>query len=194
MNYDDVFIEAFKKANQDFDLLYFKSTENFQNKFCHIRYDKSESEAKKASSKMIDTPNNYEGLEVYKRPIIININGMIIRNNLSDSAFTITEDRHMTINKLEKLIPTEVLAELSNSNFLFMGVCFKDWCIRNFFLNVWQRPISKNVSWAVQESMDPLEKEFWNKYGVNPIDISLKEYLAELNSKLEKQFAEGSRL
>ena len=188
MNYDDIFIEAFRNIEQDFDLLYLKSTEDYQSKFCHRRFNKNVSKniIEEQPSEIIETHNEYPDLEVYKRPIIININGMIIRGSQSESTFIITEDNYIRYGIIEpaKLLPSQIVAELRDSNFLFMGMCFSDWCVRHFFLNLWNRDSPNNVSWAVQETIDVKEERFWNKYGVDIIDLPLDQFITNLDSLL----------
>ena len=118
---------------------------------------------------------------------------MVIRNNQFESVFTITEDNHMTI-KPEQLLPSEILAELYSSNFLFMGISFSDWCVRHFFLNIWNRARRKYTSWTVQEDTDLKEKKFWDEYGVDILNIPLDKCITDLNSLLKQHASEGDRL
>ena len=205
--YDDVLVETFKKANLAFDLLYFRFMEGNQGKFHHTYFDKCESEAfSKESSiidKPIDKPNEYENLKPYERPIIINVHGMVNRlgehEGKHKGVFVVTEDNHvdhLTYDSItEQLLPATILAELRRSHFLFMGVCFSDWCLRSIFRRIWRGSSNGDYkSWVVQVGVDAKEKNLWNGYNIDVIDLPLIRYIADLNSQVQERASRGDEV
>jgi hypothetical protein len=179
-NYDDLMERAFKAANEPFDLVSYVSEGEHRGKFVHGSTD--------GEAYLIEKPNEYRGLALDQRPVILKIHGTADRNNAERDSFVITEDHYidyLTRTDLSSLVPVTLAAKLRRSHFLFLGYSLRDWNLRVILHRIWGEQKLSYKSWAIQREPQPIDQQFWRKRDVDILDVPLERYVAALNERLQ---------
>jgi hypothetical protein len=181
-NYDDLMERAFQEAEQPYDVVSYVAEGEERGKFVHWPPE--------GEPVVIERPNEYRGLALDERPVVLKIHGAIDRTSLDGErdSFVITEDHYidyLTRTDLANLIPVTILAKLKRSHFLFLGYSLSDWNLRVILHRIWGEQKLSWKSWAVQLNPEPIELEFWDQRGVDIVDVRLDEYVAALHERLE---------
>jgi SIR2-like domain len=179
-NYDDLIERAFQAAGQPFDLVSYISEGEHRGKFIHWP---PESEAR-----LIEKPNEYHGLALDQRPVILKIHGTTDRANAERDSFVITEDHYidyLTRTDLSNLVPVTLAAKLRRSHFLFLGYSLRDWNLRVILHRIWGEQKLTYKSWAIQLNPEPIDQEFWRKRDVDILNVPLEEYASKLSERLQ---------
>jgi SIR2-like domain len=181
-NYDDLVERAFREAGEPFDLVaYVTEGEREQRgKFVHWPPD--------GEARLIEKPNEYRGLSLDQRPVILKIHGAVDRTDAGRDSYVITEDHYidyLTHTDISNLVPVTLAAKLKKSHFLFLGYSLRDWNLRVILHRIWGEQTLTYKSWAIQLNPEPIERKFWNKRDVDILDVRLEEYVAALRERLQ---------
>jgi hypothetical protein len=181
-NYDDLVERAFREAGEPFDLVaYVTEGEREQRgKFVHWPPD--------GEARLIEKPNEYRGLSLDQRPVILKIHGAVDRTDAGRDSYVITEDHYidyLTHTDISNLVPVTLAAKLKKSHFLFLGYSLRDWNLRVILHRIWGEQTLTYKSWAIQLKPEPIERKFWNKRDVDILDVHLEEYVAALHERLQ---------
>ncbi len=188
---------AFKEAGEPFDLVSFINDQD-GSKFLHQRFIReplSQGEVhiiEEDEPRPIDNPNEYDCLSLDKCPIILKLYGGIERFMGRGENFVITEDHcidYLVDKNVAALLPITLLNKLHNSNILFLGYRPSYWNLRVILHRIWSETLSQrnNPWWAIQPTPEILDREFWKRYTRRePIKISLDDYIAELNKRVQE--------
>src|SRR5262249_28529901 len=173
---------AFRAAGEPFDLVvYIAEGEREQRgKFVHWPPD--------GEARLIEKPNEYRGLSLDQRPVILKIHGAVDRVNADHDSYVITEDHYidyLTHTDISNLVPVTLAAKLRKSHFLFLGYSLRDWNLRVILHRIWGEQKLTYKSWAIQLNPEPIERKFWNKREVDIFDVRLEEYIAALHERLQ---------
>jgi hypothetical protein len=143
---------------------------------------------------LIDTPNEYTGLELDERLVIFKIHGAIDRygqqaagGQKSLDSFVITEDdyiEYLARTDISGLVPMVLAAELRSKNFWFLGYSLRDWNLRVILRRLWGEQNRGYNSWAILLNPEDLEKKTWLKQNVEILNKSLHDYICDLTFKL----------
>jgi len=180
-NYDDVLERAFTAVEEPFDLVSYVAEGNNRGKFIHWTPD--------GETFVIERPNEYRGLSLEKRTVILKIHGAVNRARPENDSYVITEDHYidyLTRTDISNLIPVTLAAKLRRSHFLFLGYSLSDWNLRVIIHRIWgEQPLTYN-SWAIQLNPDKLEQRFWEKRGesIEIMNVPLEDYISELISRI----------
>lgn len=180
-NYDDVLESAFREAKEPFDLLLYIADGESRGRFLHQPMD--------GPACLIDRPNEYRGIPVEQRTIIVKIHGAVNRTDPDADSYVITEDHYidyLTRTDLNSILPATLTAKLRKSHFLFLGYGLRDWNLRVILHRIWGTQILTYKSWAIQLNPQPIDQEFWQKRAVEIFNIPLEEYINELDKRVEK--------
>lgn len=193
-NYDDLLERAFRQLAQPFDLVtYWIGDQNEQRgKLLHWTTNDR--------PRPIDDPSTYDGIELDKdrnlvKPVILKVHGAVDRtvrrNQMPRDSYVITEDHYLeylTRSDIASLVPATLKEKLNLSSFLFLGYSLRDWNLR-VFLNRIQMQQRRNLefykSWAIQKRPGELEQRFWRARNVEIFDANLRDYVAELERRVE---------
>ena len=179
-NYDDLLEQAFAEEQVAFDLLVYRSTAHDRGWFWHKPPD--------GPAIRIEKPNEYTGISLDVRPVIVKIHGGINRENFADDSYVITEDDYIDYlagADLSNFVPAVVKSELVNSHFLFLGYSLQDWNLRVFLKKIWDEQQKFDYrSWAVQLSPHEVDQRLWHSRKVELIDLSLEEYVPMIERQL----------
>ena len=133
-------------------------------------------------------PNAYTGITLDDRTVILKLLGQVDREpERRWESFAVTEDDHIDYlaqADIASLVPVTLVARLRRSHFLFLGYPLRDWGLRVFLHRIWGREKVAYRSWAVDVSIDPVERELWRQRGVDVFDVPLDEYVGELASRV----------
>lgn len=189
-NYDDVMERAFREVNEPFDLVTFIAGGEQRGKFMHLPFDGNK-------NILIDKPNEYRGLSLDQRPVILKIHGAVDRLNPDGDSYVITEDDYidyLTRTDVSSLVPVTLAAKLKKSNFLFLGYGLRDWNLRVILHRIWGEQRLTYKSWAIQLEPSDIEKKFWYKRDVDIIGIGLDDYIASLDERIQALRLSGGAL
>jgi hypothetical protein len=181
-NYDDLVERAFREAGEPFDLVaYVTEGEREQRgKVVHWPPD--------GEARLIEKPNEYRGLSLDQRPVILKIHGAVDRTDAGRDSYVITEDHYidyLTHTDISNLVPVTLAAKLKKSHFLFLGYSLRDWNLRVILHRIWGEQTLTYKSWAIQLNPESIERKFWNKRDVDILDVRLEEYVGALHERLQ---------
>jgi hypothetical protein len=185
-NYDDALERAFRAAGEDFDLVWYVAETEHRGKFLHLPPD--------GEPRLISQPNEYDGVSLADRTVILKIHGAIDRLRPERDSYVITEDHYidyLTRTDVSTLMPVTLGAELRHSHFLFLGYSMRDWNLRVMLHRIWAEQSRTYKSWAIQLHPNPIDDEFWHRRGVDVLNISLEEYVAGLSAHIERLQTSG---
>lgn len=177
-NYDDMLEEAFRIANEPFDLVIFNANSPSQGKFLHFLPD--------GELRVIERPYEYSDLSLDVRTIILKLNGSISRANANQDSFVITENHylHFSTNG-SNFLPVTLRSILANSHLLFLGYSQRDWNQRVLLNNLFVGGVRRYASWCIGSASE-FEAMLWMKQNVDIIDARLEDYIVQLSKELSE--------
>jgi len=178
-NYDDLLERAFQKVKEPFDLVTYIAEGEHRGKFLHSPPN--------SNGHIIDKPNEYRGLPLNERTVILKIHGTIDRANDEGDSFVITEDHYidyLTRMDISSLLPVTLAVKMKKSSFLFLGYSLRDWNLRVILNRIWGEQKLTYQSWAIQLNPHPMDQKFWSKRNVDILDVCLESYIAKLSERL----------
>jgi hypothetical protein len=186
-NYDDLVERALTEAGEPFDVVWYEAKHGpYQGRFLH--------RAPGAEVVPIERPNEYTGLALEDRPVILKLHGAIDRTNFKSDSYVITEDSYIDYlvgGDVGVQIPFSLLERMSDSHFLFLGYSMRDWNLRVILNRIWGAQQLDLQSWAVQRApahpgAREVEEALWRDRGdVDLFYVPLNEYVA----RLEQEFS-----
>jgi hypothetical protein len=184
-NYDDALERAFREADEPFDLVTYVAVGDDTGRFLHYPPG--------GEAVLIEIPNEYRGLALGERSVILKLHGAIDRHNADHDSYVITEDNYidyLTRTDLSGLLPVTIAAKLRRSHFLFLGYSLRDWNLRVILHRIWGQQRLRYRSWAVQLKPEEIDRRFWEAREVDIFDQDLDEYVRELSGRLPALVAE----
>jgi hypothetical protein len=179
-NYDDLMERAFQAADQPFDVVSYVAEGEGRGKFLHWPPD--------GEPRLIEKPNEYWGLSLDERPVILKIHGAVDRVSEERDSYVITEDHYidyLTRTDISNLVPVTLVAKLKRSHFLFLGYSLRDWNLRVILHRIWGEQKLRWRSWAIQRHPDQIDTEFWRRRGVDILNVGLEDYVAVLSERFK---------
>ena len=197
-NYDCALEQAFKDAEEPFDLVFYSNALDAkeQDKFVHQTLDGDPQE--------IREPNEYAGLSFEKRPVILKLYGTVDKIEEGES-LVITEEHYieyLVTRDLSNSLPSKLLTKLKfpkrMPNILFLGYSLSDWNQRIILHRIWDDLTSSQSRkrfpwWAIQSNTDPLAHKLWDSYGIVSHDVLLSNYISELQNRVQDIRARGDK-
>jgi len=180
-NYDDLLERAFERAGEPFDVVWYIADGDARGKFWH--------RPPEGDPRQIDQPEEYDGLNLEQRPVILKIHGAVDRQSRERDSYVITEDHYidyLTKTELKQLVPVELVAKLMSSRFLFLGYSMQDWNLRVILHRIWGRSPLTYPSWAIQMNPSKIDEKFWEKRDVEVLDVPLATYIDELARRIDE--------
>jgi hypothetical protein len=187
-NYDDLLERAFHAAHEPYDLVVYIAEGDYSGKFVHWPPD--------AEPRLVERPNEYRGLSLDQRTVILRLHGAVDRADAQWDSFVITEDDYIAYlarTDVSSLLPVTLAAKLKKSNFLFLGYSLRDWNLRVILQRIWGEQKLSYKSWAVLVRTQALEQEFWRKRDVEILNLRLEDYIAALAQRIQSLPAVGAR-
>jgi hypothetical protein len=104
-------------------------------------------------------------------------------------SFVVSEDDYigyLAQTELANVMPVTLAAKLRRSHLLFFTYPVVEWSLRVFLHRVFgDQPISYR-SWAVLPGAQPVQHEFWRQRGVDLFDVSLEDFVEDLERRLDE--------
>jgi len=178
-NYDDALERAFRAAGEPFDLVSYVAEGEQRGKFIHFPPG--------GEVCVIERPNEYRGLSLDQRSVILKIHGAVDRAGALWDSFVITEDHYinyLTRTDISNLLPVTLAAKLRKSHFLFLGYSLRDWNLRVILHRIWGEQKLTYKSWAILGKLELMEKDFWRSREVDVFTVPIEEYIAALEERL----------
>lgn len=179
-NYDDLLERAFAAAGEPYDVVWYVADGESRGKFRHRSPD--------GTTRIIVTPNEYTGLSLQERSVILKIHGAVDRSNPEEDSYVIAEDHYidyLTRTDIASLIPVTLAAKIRKSHLLFLGYSLADWNMRVILQRIWGAQQLTYRSWAVQRGVRELDVTFWRNRGVEILETDLDQYVRELRARLD---------
>lgn len=122
--------------------------------------------------------------------MILKLHGAVDRSRLDSDgdSYVITEDHYidyLTRTDVSSLVPVLLAAKLRKCNFLFLGYGMGDWNLRAILQRIWGAQARNYQSWAIQVDAEPIERKFWERRGVEILDIDLEDYVVAVRRLLQ---------
>ncbi len=191
-NFDSTLEQAFKEANQPFDLVYYFHDGNgggFKHQQFIQQPDKTQI-VEKGKPKFIENPKTYRDFlheEGEEGPVILKLYGPADLNNDEYDNFVITEDHYINYLVPGNIsIPSHLLNILKQSHIWFLGYSLNYWNQRVILHRIWGKERKLYPWWAIESNPTILEKKLWKRNSVVLIDRSLEYYIDSLDSLVEE--------
>ena len=181
-NYDDSLERAFQAVDEPYDVVSYICEGDNRGKCRHVAPD--------GTSTVIHRPNEYDRVSPADRTVIVKLHGAIDRLDQREDSYVITEDDYIdflaTGTEIADLLPTEVAAKVNGTtHFLFLGYGLRDWNLRVILRRIWGAQVLKEISWAVLDQIDDIDREWWRRWGPMEIhEVPLGEYIPRLQEVL----------
>lgn len=176
-NYDDALERAFADAGEEFDVVYYVIERDEPGRFVHLRRD----------GKRVAIPKHtaYRDFALGERTVVLKIHGAVDRRDESGDSYVITEDHYIDYlarANVSRLIPAQLMAKMRTSHFLFLGYGMRDWNLRVILRSIWSEQTRRLGSWAVQKHPNRIDEKFWQRHGVDIIDVSLEDWVEAMRA------------
>jgi DNA-binding SARP family transcriptional activator len=173
---------AFEEAGEEVDVVSYVASGPDRGRFVHRRPDGSEI--------VVAVPNTYAELSLAERPVILKIHGEVDpRPERMRESFVVSEDDYigyLAQTELANVVPVTLAAKLRRSHLLFFTYPVVEWSLRVFLHRVFgDQPISYR-SWAVLPGAHVVQHEFWRQRGVDLFDVSLEDFVEDLERRLDE--------
>ena len=170
----------FIEAGEEFDVVAYVAAGPHRGKFAHLPPG--------GEARVIELPNTYTELDPATRPVILKIHGQVDRGLEREwESFVVSEDDHIDYLAHAGIagLPAILAARLRRSHYLFLGYAPAEWPFRVFLHRVWGEERGRYRSWSVESRAEPFARELWRHLGVDLLDISIGDYLTQLDDRLE---------
>ena len=182
-HYDDALERALKDEGEAFDIVAYVATGRDRGKFIHT--DPT------GVATLVEVPNAYAKLSLEERPIVVKLNGQVDASpEREHESFVVSEDDYigyLAQSEIAGLIPVTIAARLRRSHFLFLGYALEEWQLRVFLHRIWGQEQVAYRSWSVQSAPSAVEREFWERRGVDLVDATLADYVQRLSRRLHER-------
>jgi NAD-dependent SIR2 family protein deacetylase len=194
-NYDDALEQAYDTAREPYDVVYYAARKGQHGKFFHRppREPDAPADAPPPEPQLIDVPNEYTGLDLDERPVILKIHGAVDRTEPTRDSYVITEDDYISYLARDEMRSFSALkGPMQQRSFLFLGYSLQDWNLRVILNRIWDESGAPMRSWAIQKP-DPkrssrslaVERKLWDDRGdVDLLFADLAEYVRELGRQI----------
>jgi hypothetical protein len=186
-NYDDSLERAFEEAGEPYDLVAYIADGEDRGRFLH--------RVQGEESVVISRPNEYGALSLEQRTVILKVHGAVDRDDPERDSYVITEDDYidyLTRTDISSLLPVTLAAKLRQAHILFLGYSMRDWNLRAIFHRIWAERRRGYQSWAIQLAPEAVEQAFWQKRGVDILNIRIEDYVAQLDDAVQALVPEAT--
>jgi DNA-binding SARP family transcriptional activator len=171
---------AFEERGEEFDVVSYIAVGPNRGKFLHRAPDGSET--------VVAVPNTYADLSLAERTVILKVHGGVDEQpDRGRESFVVSEDDYigyLAQSELANVVPVTLAAKLRRSHLLFVAYPVVEWSLRVFLHRVFgDQPITYR-SWAVLPGAQGIQREFWKQRGVDLFDVSLEEFVADLDRRI----------
>jgi len=176
-NYDDVLEKAFQARGEEYDMIHYEAEDGkMRGEFYHTPF---------GMPRRRITRNMHDDLTLDRRTMILKIHGAVNRANSEPQSCLIMEDHYIDYLANNESLLKKIRGLLTESHFLFLGYRLRDWNSRVIFHRLWGDKKIRHDSWVVQPDPDPIDRRFWDKLNVHPLDVSLIDFVKEIRARLE---------
>lgn len=181
--YDDLLEQAFREADEPFDLLIYLAAGEERGKFLHRTYEGVEN--------MVHNGNDYRNMQLDRRATIVRIQGAISRTDPERDSYVITEDHYLDYlqSDIATLLPYTITSRIKDAYVLFMGCNLRNWNLRGLLYRLAR---TKYRPWVVQPQALPVDVEYWRTMQVRILDLPLDEFLLKLSGRLDEATQGGA--
>jgi hypothetical protein len=178
-NYDDLIECAFAAEQRDFDIVIHTTDPQLGAQLLWWQH---------GASKPEQVNPNELAIPLHQKTVIYKMHGAVDRKDQTRDQYVITEDDYIEfLARMTKntAIPAIFAEPFQTRHFLFLGYGLQDWNLR-VVLNRVEKDLRRPKgikSWAIRRQPSPLEQRFWQERGVEVYDMSIDEFVQELQSR-----------
>ena len=180
MNYDDWMEQALGIVGERYHLFTYRVSRPHAGSFIYQDPD--------GIAHFIDRPSHFRRLpEDY--PVLVKLHGGMNRYlNLPVSYAFTHRDFVELAGRIPDAIPRVILDRLAERSLLFLGSGLGDDSIESLVRTMHDQD-PKKLSWAIQWQPRPEKRLYWRELGVQIVDITLANFMLELNRRLDSMNA-----
>jgi hypothetical protein len=178
-NYDTLMERAFIEAGKPYDLVVYPAdNEDYANAIFWWRHGSNDPELLK--------PQDIDIEDLGKTNVIYKMHGSVREEVDKWDSFVITEEDYIDfLSRMESAVPSSFSAYFSTRSFLFLGYGLKDWNLRLLLRKIRRKADdqprkSQPTSWAMQLDPSALDRQLWEKRGVNIYNVRLEDFIVEM--------------
>ena len=178
-NYDTLLERAFIEAGKPYDLVVYPAdNEDYANAIFWWRHGSNDPELLKPQDIDID--------DLGKTNVIYKMHGSVREEVDKWDSFVITEEDYIDfLSRMESAVPSAFSAYFGNRSFLFLGYGLKDWNLRLLLRKIRRKADDQPrklqpTSWAMQKDPTALDRQLWEKRGVNIYNVPLEDFVVEI--------------
>ena len=182
-NYDDILERALVAAGEEFDVVTYIAESDQRGKFSHRPWNLQD-------AFVIDSPNEFDGVSLDERPVVLKVHGSVDRADVSGDSYVMTENHFLDYlgnTDIAGFLPAPIAPALQRSHFLFLGYRLRDWNLRVILHRIWGRQSLRYASWSIQRAIPELDRCFWEQRGVEVLEESLDDYTPRLAAALDER-------
>ena len=175
-NYDDALERAFADVEEPFDVVTYFAGGDRPGAFRH--------RPPGGRQRRIVRPNTYREFSPAERAVIVKLHGGIDRRNQSADSFVITEDHYISYmaNDVADGLPACLLRSMLRCHLLFLGYKLEDWNLRVFLFRIWSRRDHDARSWAIQQTVNAIDRRFWQSHKVEVYGRDLDQWVEAMRA------------
>jgi SIR2-like domain len=178
-NYDTLLERAFIDAGKPYDLVVYPAdNEDYANAIFWWRHGSNDPELLK--------PQDIDIEDLGKTNVIYKMHGSVRQEVDKWDSFVITEEDYIDfLSRMESAVPSAFSAYFGTRSFLFLGYGLKDWNLRLLLRKIRRKTDdhprkSQPTSWAMQLDPSALDRQLWEKRGVNIYNVRLEDFVVEM--------------
>jgi hypothetical protein len=178
-NYDDALERAFAEAGEEVDIVLYAAEPNEPGSFVHVKPD--------GERVSIPKHTDYRGFALEERSVILKVHGAVDRKDEAADSYVITEDHYIDYlarENVSRLIPAYLMARMRTSHFLFLGYGMRDWNLRVILRHIWSEQTRHFASWAIQRDPGEIDERFWERHGVDILNVPLEGWVDAMRQGL----------
>lgn len=170
-NYDQLLEQAFTEAGRPYALI------TYQRERPAFLFQ----EGRESAPRWV-LPNEI-ALDLRNTTVIYKMHGTVSPGDAEPGGFVITEEDYVDFLArmgAKTAIPAVLAEAFRRSHFLFLGYRLRDWYSRVILQMLWREWPPRHRSWAVERVVTPLERKFYERYGLDLYPVGIGEFVAGL--------------
>jgi hypothetical protein len=176
-NYDTLLEQAFREAGKAYDLVVYPA-DNAEYANSVLWWSHGQEKPNKLK------PNEIDSADFGKTNVIFKMHGTVRAESNEWDSFVITEEDYVKfLSRISNAVPSAFRRYFATRPFLFLGYGLRDWNLRVLLKQV---SVSKEVSSAIMKGASVFERTLWERRNVVLYDVTLEEFLSEMQKWLER--------
>lgn len=187
-NYDDLTEKAFINAGRPFYLVsHLTDRDDWREAVLWWKFDPDQPASDKIGPPV--PPNELDRVIDLDTTVIYKMHGTADCHRVEWNSYVVTEDDYVDfLSRMtdKKAVPAMFMEHFNKCAFLFLGYGLRDWNLRVVLRDLLGNGKSRRRrSWAIQSRPSALERELWERRGVDIYDMDINKFIEALLSSAE---------